>query len=86
YIEGSHGIRIENVMVAKNGVKNTDGQFMYFEMLTYAPIDLDAIDVKYMTEETRTYLNLYHKKVYEKIAPYLNEEERTWLAEATREV
>lgn len=86
YIEGSHGIRIENVMVAKNGVKNTDGQFMYFEMLTYVPIDLDAIDVKYMTEETRMYLNLYHKKVYEKISPYLNEEERGWLADATREV
>lgn len=86
YIEGSHGIRIENVMVAKNGEKNTDGQFMYFEMLTYAPIDLDAIDVKYMTEETRAYLNAYHEKVYEKIAPYLDEEERAWLAQATREV
>lgn len=86
YIEGSHGIRIENVMVAKNGVKNTDGQFMYFDTLTYVPIDLDAIDVKYMTEETRVYLNEYHKEVYEKIAPYLNEEERAWLAEATRKV
>lgn len=86
YIEGSHGIRIENVMVAKNGVKNTDGQFMHFETLTYVPIDLDAIDIKYMTERTRAYLNAYHEKVYEKIAPYLNEEERAWLAEATREV
>ena len=44
YIEGSHGIRIENVMVARNGVKNGDGQFMYFDTLTSAPIDLDAID------------------------------------------
>ncbi len=86
YIEGSHGIRIENVMVAKNGVKNTDGQFMHFETLTYVPMDLDAIDVTCMTEETRGYLNAYHKKVYEKIAPYLDAEESAWLKEATREV
>lgn len=86
YIEGSHGIRIENVMVAKNGVKNTDGQFMYFETLTYVPMDLDAIDIRYMTAETRAYLNAYHEKVYEKIAPYLNEEERAWLKDATRKV
>ena len=86
YIEGSHGIRIENVMVAKNGVKNTDGQFMHFETLTYVPVDLDAIDVTCMTEETKRYLNDYHKAVYEKIAPHLEEEEREWLKEATREV
>ena len=44
YIEGSHGIRTENVMVAQNGVKNGDGQFMYFDTLTYVPIDLDGIE------------------------------------------
>ncbi len=38
YIEGSHGIRTENVMVARNGVKNGDGQFMYFDTLTWVPI------------------------------------------------
>lgn len=86
YIEGSHGIRIENVMVAKNGVKNTDGQFMYFDTITYAPIDLEAIDVRYMTETARTYLNEYHKQVFEKISPYLTAKECEWLKEATREV
>lgn len=86
YIEGSHGIRIENVMVAKNDVKNGDGQFMHFETLTYVPIDLDAIDIRYLTAETRVYLNDYHREVYEKISPYLTEEEREWLREATRVV
>ncbi|MBQ7360416.1 MAG: aminopeptidase P family protein [Lachnospiraceae bacterium] len=86
YIEGSHGIRIENVMVAKNGVKNGDGQFMYFDTLTFAPIDLEAIDVKYMSEANRQRLNEYHKQVFERVSPYLDEDERLWLKEATRTV
>lgn len=86
YIEGSHGIRIENVMVAKNGVKNGDGQFMYFDTLTFAPIDLEAIDVKYMSEANRQRLNEYHKQVFERVSPYLNEDEKMWLREATRKV
>lgn len=86
YVEGSHGIRIENVLVAQNGVKNGDGQFMYFDTLTYVPIDLDAIDVSYMTEQQRYYLNEYHKAVCEKVSPYLDEEQRAWLAQETREV
>ena len=86
YIEGSHGIRIENVMVAKNDVKNGDGQFMHFETLTYVPIDLEAIEVKYLTEETRGYLNDYHRAVYEKISPCLSEEEREWLKAVTKAV
>lgn len=86
YIEGSHGIRIENIMVAKNDVKNGDGQFMSFDTLTYAPIDLEAIDVKYMTAENRAFLNEYHKQVFEKVSPYLSAEEQEWLKEATRAV
>ena len=86
YIEGSHGIRIENVMVAKNDVKNSDGQFMHFDTLTYVPIDLDAIEVSLLTKEVRGYLNEYHKQVYEKIAPFLPEEEQKWLKEVTGEV
>lgn len=84
YREGSHGIRIENVMVAKNHIKNSDGQFMYFDTLTYVPIDLDAIDIKYMTRESISYLNAYHEEVYQKISPYLTKEEALWLKEATR--
>ncbi len=86
YVAGSHGIRIENVMVAKKDTKNEYGQFMHFDTLTYAPIDLDAIDVKYLTETQREYLNAYHKAVYEKVAPFLPVEEQEWLKEETREV
>lgn len=86
YMEGSHGIRIENVMVVKNDIKNSDGQFMRFETLTYVPIDLDAIVPERMTAENRKRLNAYHQAVYEKVSPYLTEEEREWLREATREV
>lgn len=86
YVEGSHGIRIENVMVARNGEKNEYGQFMYFDTLTWAPIDLEAIDPAYLSPKQKEYLNAYHKTVYEKVSPYLPEEERAWLKKATREV
>lgn len=86
YIAGSHGIRIENVMVAKNAEKNEYGQFMYFDTLTYAPIDLGAIDTNYLTAEQKKYLNEYHEAVYGKVSPYLTKEECQWLAEETRKV
>ena len=86
YMEGSHGIRIENVMVAKNDIKNGDGQFMCFETLTYVPIDLEAIDVRYMSAETRAYLNEYHKQVYAKVSPYMEMDELEWLKEVTKEI
>lgn len=86
YIEGSHGIRIENVLVARKGEKNGDGQFMYFDTLTYVPIDREAIDFRYLSAETRCQLNDYHARVYEKIAPHLTKEEQEWLAEVTRAI
>uniref|UniRef100_UPI003FEE99E2 aminopeptidase P family protein n=1 Tax=Eisenbergiella tayi TaxID=1432052 RepID=UPI003FEE99E2 len=86
YIEGSHGIRTENVMVAQNGVKNGDGQFMYFDTLTYVPIDLDGIEPSLLEPGQLKLLNDYHKAVYEKISPLLNEEEREWLKKETREI
>ena len=86
YIEGSHGIRTENIMVTKNGEKNGDGQFMYFESLTFAPIDLDLIDTSVMEKKDIENLNRYHKEVYEKIAPLMTEEEAVWLKEVTREI
>lgn len=86
YIEGSHGIRTENLLVCKNGQKNQYGQFMEFEYLTFVPIDLDALDVDLMELRDVDLLNQYHQAVYEKISPYLNEEERAWLKTATREL
>lgn len=86
YVEGSHGIRTENMMVCKKAEKNQYGQFMEFECLTFVPIDLDGLDFQMMEEKDIQYLNEYHRQVWEKISPYLTEEETVWLKEATREV
>ena len=86
YIEGSHGIRIENEIICKKLEENEYGQFMGFEPLTCAPIDLDAVIPEQMTAKQRTYLNDYHAFVYEKLAPLMEEDERAWLKEATRAI
>lgn len=86
YVENSHGIRIENEIVVRKAEKNEYGQFMDFEVITFAPIDLDAIDESLILEDERVYLNNYHKQVYDKISPHLNEEEKQWLKTYTREI
>ena len=84
YIEGSHGIRIENELVCRKGEKNEYGQFMYFDTITMAPIDLDVIDTTYMSPVDIERLNAYHKQVYDTISGYLTKEEQEWLKEYTR--
>ena len=86
YIEGSHGIRTENELLVRNGQKTEYGQFLYFEPITYVPIDLDAVNPDMMTKEDKEQLNAYHAKVYELVSPHLNEEERKWLKEYTRAI
>ncbi|MCI9620943.1 MAG: M24 family metallopeptidase [Dorea sp.] len=86
YIEGSHGIRLENEILVRKGEQNEYGQFMYFETITYIPMDLDAVKTEMLPEETRIQLNDYHRTVYEKISPYLNDEEKEWLKKYTRAV
>ena len=86
YIDGSHGIRTENLVLCVEDEKNEYGQFLRFEYLTYVPIDLEVIDREIMSERDVELLNRYHEQVYEKISPYLDEDERVWLAEATRAV
>ena len=86
YIEGSHGIRLENMLLICADEHNEYGEFMHFEPLTYVPLDLDALLPERMTAEERTMLNSYHRSVYEKVSPYLNEDERSWLKQYTRPV
>ena len=86
YIEGSHGIRLENELLVCEDEKNGYGQFMHFEPLTFVPIDLDALLPDEMSEEERIMLNEYHKKVFETVAPCLDDEEKAWLKEYTRPV
>lgn len=86
YIEGSHGIRLENELLVCEGEKNEYGQFMYFETITLIPFDLDAINPDIMTEPEKKLLNDYHAKVYKTLAPHLTEEEAQWLKKYTREI
>ncbi len=86
YIEGSHGIRTENLLLCKKAEKNMYGQFMEFETLTLAPIDTEAIDCSVMEPSDVELLNAYHKKVYETLASHLTEEERQWLKDATKPI
>lgn len=86
YIEGSHGIRTENELLVCEGQKTEYGQFLYFEPITYVPIDLDAVNPDMMTKEDKEQLNAYHAKVYELVSPHLDDEEREWLKEYTHAI
>ncbi|WP_243111762.1 aminopeptidase P family protein [Butyrivibrio sp. CB08] len=87
YIEGSHGIRIENILEVVAGETGEYGQFLHFAHLTYAPIDLEAIDTTYMDNSDIKALNDYHKMVYDKLSPLIADEAvLNWLKEATREI
>ena len=87
YIEGSHGIRTENELVCVKLTNNEYGQFMGFETITCAPIDLDAVLPEEMTARQRKWLNEYHAFVREKLMDYMQgDEEKSWLCEATRAI
>ncbi|TCU74021.1 Xaa-Pro aminopeptidase [Tissierella praeacuta] len=86
YKAGSHGIRIENVVVVDEDIKTDSGQFMKFETLSFVPIDLEGVEVSLLSENERIWLNEYHKQVFDKLSPYLNEEEKAWLKEETRSI
>ncbi len=86
YVEGKYGIRIENDVVVKKVTENGDGEFLGFDMLSYCPIDTRAIDKSLMTEREIKWLNDFHKAVYEKLSPYLTDEEKAWLYEETKAI
>lgn len=84
YKEGEFGIRHENELLVVKGTNNFYGQFMHFEPLTFVPFDLDGIDRSKMTQDEIEWLNAYHAQVYDTLQPYLNDEEKDWLKNATR--
>ncbi len=86
YVEGEYGIRHENLMVCKEAGEKNQMKFLCFEDLTMAPFDREAILPELMTDKERELLNRYHARVYETIAPHLDEEEREWLWEATQAI
>ncbi|NLY47231.1 MAG: aminopeptidase P family protein [Tissierella sp.] len=86
YKAGKHGIRIENIVVVDKDMETEFGQFMKFEVLSFVPIDLDAIEVELLSGYEKEWLNNYHDDVYDKLTSYLNEEEKTWLKDKTRSI
>ncbi len=86
YLENKYGIRTENEMLCVEKGKSEFGEFLGFETITFAPIDLDAVDVDLLEKNEKEWLNSYHKKVFESISPYLEEDEKEWLLKYTREI
>ncbi|MCQ2536179.1 MAG: aminopeptidase P family protein [Lachnospiraceae bacterium] len=86
YAEGKFGIRHENLLLCVNDRKTPYGEYLKFETVTLVPFDLDGIDKKLLTDKEKELLNAYHKRVCEKLKPYLTKEEGAWLEKATRAI
>lgn len=84
YLKGKFGVRIENTLLIKDFVETTFGKFLQMESLTLCPIDTAPIDVDMLLLEEVEWLNAYHREVFEKLSPYLEDEEVGWLAVATK--
>ena len=83
YKAGRHGIRIENTLVIVPAQESEFGAFYKFEPLTLCPIDKEAILIEMLNDEELNWFNEYHQMVYNRLKPFLNEEEQAWLEEAT---
>lgn len=86
YLTGKFGIRLENMVFVYEKMETEAGKFYAFETLTLCPFDLHAIDPKYYTEEEIRWINAYHQKTYDALAPALTPEERQWLKEKTKAI
>jgi Xaa-Pro aminopeptidase len=86
YLENKYGIRIENELLCVEKGKNEFGEFLGFETITFAPIDLDAININLLNQQEKDWLNNYHKDVYDKLSPFLESEEQEWLKEYTKAI
>ncbi|MBQ0117109.1 MAG: aminopeptidase P family protein [Flavobacterium sp.] len=86
YREGKHGIRIENLVAAKNIDENQFGQFMDFETLTLCYIDTSLVEKSWLHQEHIDWLNAYNAMVYERISPKLDQEHQAWLKEKTKAI
>ena len=91
YLAGRFGVRIENTLLVKDYSHREDGEplpdefgrFLQMEPLTLCPIDKSPILVDMLTDEEIAWLNAYHALVFERLSPYLDEDECKWLREAT---
>ena len=86
YKAGSHGIRTENLVLTVPAGEGMFGKYLKFETLTLCPICRKGIIKELLTAEEIGWLNDYHRTVYEKLSPDLNNDEREWLKEACKAV
>lgn len=84
YLAGKFGVRIENTLLTVPYMTTEFGKFLRFEPLTLCPIDTRPIVVDMLSTEELGVLNAYHKMVYERLSPMLDEEHKAWLADKTR--
>ena len=86
YLAGKFGVRIENTVLISDYMSTEFGKFLQIEPLTLCPIDTTPIDVDMLLPEEIDWLNAYHHSVYEKLSPFLDEEENIWLENATKPI
>lgn len=86
YLAGKFGVRIENTVLISDYMSTEFGKFLQIEPLTLCPIDTTPIDVDMLLPEEIDWLNAYHHSVYEKLSPFLDDEEKIWLENATKPI
>lgn len=86
YLAGKFGVRIENTVLLSEYMETEFGKFLQIEPLTLCPIDTAPVDMTMLLPEELAWLNDYHAKVYAELAPYLDEEEKKWLENATKAI
>ena len=84
YLAGKFGVRTENTILIKEYMQTEFGKFLQMEPLTLCPIDTMPIDERMLLPEEIEWLDGYHKEVYDKLSPYLDDEEKEWLKEACK--
>ena len=80
YKADEYGIRIENLIIAC--MKSSKS--MFFETISWAPIDRDLIEKSILLDSEINWINIYHQDVYSNVSPYLESQEKKWLAKVTK--
>ena len=86
YLAGKFGVRIENTLLITPFETTSFGSFLQMEALTLCPIDTTPIDKSMLLPEEVEWLNAYHQRVYDALAPHLDEDDKEWLRDATKEI
>ena len=83
YLEGKYGIRTENLILVEDWKTTEFGKFLQFRTLTLFPYDRRLIDVAMLSDSELSWINNYHREVFDRLSPLLNEEEAEWLKSKT---